>query len=75
MAAAPKDTPKRGEVVVVSEIPACNFCSDGAPGPYDFATRMGPWANGCERHWQELRAAPRLGTGAGQLWITQDQVA
>ena len=69
-----KYKPKKGEIVVVGHIPECNFCQDGTPGPYDFATRMGPWGNGCERHWKMYRAASTLGTGKGQLWITADQV-
>lgn len=68
-----KYEPKRGEIVVVDNIPDCNFCQDGTPGPYDFATRMGSWANGCEKHWQQYRAGS-LGVGSGQLWITEDQV-
>jgi len=64
--------PKPGEIVVVEEIPPCNFCKDGTPGPYDFATRMGPWANGCELHWEIYRAGG-LGVGSGQLWITEEQ--
>jgi hypothetical protein len=68
--------PKPGEVVVVSQIPSCDFCYDERTlGPYDFATRMGPWAHGCEEHWRLYRAAPRLGVGVGQLWITADQVS
>jgi len=71
-------TPERGKVVVVAEIPNCYFCEQMGkikPGPYDFATRFGPWANGCEYHFQILCAgAPTLGTGKAQLWITQDQV-
>ena len=66
-------TPKRGEIVVVRDIPECNFCQDGTPGPYDFHTVHGPWANGCERHWQLYRVGD-LGVGTGQLWITEDQV-
>jgi hypothetical protein len=66
-------TPKRGEIVVVDEIPACNFCQNGTPGPYDFATVFGSWANGCELHWLQYRVGP-LGVGSGQLWITPDQV-
>lgn len=62
------------EVILVSSIPACNFCEDGTPGPYDFATRMGPWGNGCEAHWKLYRANDTLGTGKGQLWVTKDQV-
>jgi len=66
--------PEKGKVVVVGSIPECNFCQDGTPGMYDFATRMGPWANGCEKHWKQFRANTNLGTGMGQLWITVDQV-
>lgn len=65
------------EVIQVSSIPACNFCAMSGkvePGPYDFKTKMGPWANGCEAHWLEHRAFESLGTGVGQLWITEDQV-
>jgi len=65
------------EIIVVSSIPSCNFCSTEGktvPGPYDFATVMGPWANGCEAHWLRYRAADSLGTGKGQLWVTKDQV-
>lgn len=75
MSETAKYTPKRGEVVVVSSIPDCNFCQDGTPGPIDFATRMGPWANGCESHWRQYRAASGFGTGKAQRWITADQVA
>jgi len=74
MAATQKYKPKPGVICVVPSIPSCNFCNDGTPGPYDFATRMGPWANGCERHWKQHRANPKLATGSGQLWITEDQV-
>ena len=66
---APLPEPKPGEVVAVERIPDCNFCEDGTPGPYDFATKYGPWANGCERHWRQHRAASTLGVGKGQLWV------
>jgi hypothetical protein len=65
---------KPHEVILVDSIPACNFCNDGTPGPYDFATVMGPWANGCQEHYEQYRAASTLGTGKGQLWVTKDQV-
>lgn len=72
---AKKYTPEKGKIIVVVSIPACNFCEDGTPGPYDFATRFGPWASGCEDHWKLYRASEHLGVGTGQLWITEDQVA
>lgn len=70
-----KYKPRRGEIVVVPSIPPCDFCAEPKdPGIYDFATRMGPWANGCEAHWKLYRASAELGVGTGQLWITDDQI-
>lgn len=66
--------PEPGKVVVVPEIPSCNFCQDGTPGPIDFRTTFGSWANGCEAHWEQCRATSTLGVGNGQRWITEDQV-
>lgn len=63
---------KQGEVCLVSTIPPCNFCADGTPGPYDFKTAFGPWANGCKAHYEQHRAAPGLGVGKAQLWITEE---
>jgi hypothetical protein len=62
------------EVILVVSIPACNFCHDGTPGPYDFKTVMGPWANGCYEHYRYHAAFSTLGEGKGQLWVTADQV-
>lgn len=67
-------TLKQGEVVAVPRIPDCNFCEDGTPGEYDFKTRMGPWANGCEEHYKQFRASSTLGVGMAQLWVAQDTV-
>jgi hypothetical protein len=64
-------TPEPGKVVEVTTIPDCNFCSDGTPGPYDFRTTLGGWANGCEAHWVEYRAHDELGVGHGQLLIAR----
>lgn len=78
MATQTKYKPKAGQIVVVPSIPLCDFCDQGigepTPGPYDFATRMGPWGHGCKMHWELYRANPSLGTGSGQLWITEDQI-
>lgn len=65
--------PERGKVCLVPTIPACNFCEDGTPGPYDFKTKFGPWGHGCEQHWKIYRVSPDLGVGKAQLWITPDQ--
>jgi hypothetical protein len=66
------------EIIVVSDIPNCDFCSQKSitkPGPYDFKTYMGPWAHGCKGHWEAFRESGALGEGKGQLWITKAQVA
>jgi hypothetical protein len=55
------------QVILVDHIPSCNFCQ--SLGEYDFKTVHGPWANGCEAHWQAYRAYPKLGTGFGQKWV------
>lgn len=58
--------------VTVDKLPHCDFCArDGNefPAKYDFKTRMGPWANGCEGHWVYYRAFPALGTGKGQKLV------
>jgi len=59
-----------GTRCVVPAIPPCDFCGDGTPGPYDFHTRMGPWAHGCHQHWILYRTG-ELGVGSGQLWVTE----
>jgi hypothetical protein len=63
------------EIIAVKHIPKCDFCHDryDIPGPYDFKTRMGPWAHGCPQHWLEFRAYPELGQGKGQLWISEKE--
>lgn len=74
----PLRVPIPHQVIVVPHIPNCDFCSQKGvtkPGPYDFATYMGPWAHGCQKHWEEFRVSHSLGTGMGQLWITKAQVA
>ena len=65
------------EVILVSSIPNCNFCEQNGlivPGPYDFKTAMGPWANGCATCWMLMSAYPELGEGKGQLWVTKEQL-
>ena len=61
--------PIPGVLCVVDQIPECNWCE--SPGPYDFATAQGPWANGCEHHWLIFRASPELGVGKGQFWMVK----
>ena len=59
-----------GRIVTVRELPRCDFCAiegTDVAAEYDFRTKHGPWANGCERHWRVNRASSQLGTGHGQL--------
>jgi hypothetical protein len=72
LARAENYLPVQGKVCIKDSIPDCYFCDvDGVqnPGPFDFATRMGPWANGCEKHYRQFRATSSLGVGMAQLWI------
>jgi hypothetical protein len=64
--------PKSGEIVVVTEIPSCDFCDQ--PGRYDCRTKYGPWAHCCYDHYLVHRASPHLGVGNAQAWITPDEV-
>jgi hypothetical protein len=64
--------PEPGKVVLVDAIPRCDFCDKD--GLYDFKTVDGPWAHGCYEHYRYLAMYPDLGTGKGQLWVTEDQV-
>lgn len=61
---------ERGKVVLVPELPDCNFCEKKAN--YDFKTRMGPWANACVTHYRQNRLYAVLGTGKGQMLITEE---
>lgn len=65
-----------GETVKVQEYPHCDFCHTNddkvVAAEYDFKTNLGPWANGCERHWLQHRAFPELGTGKGQRLVLTD---
>jgi hypothetical protein len=56
--------------VQMAELPACSFCPETAA--YDGATRMGPWAYMCPRHFA-LVGLGHLGTGVGQrLTLARD---
>jgi hypothetical protein len=64
---------KNGTVGFVDSIPKCDFnrrdpehdeCE--ADALYDFLTKMGSWAYGCEFHWKKYRAHEELGIGKGQ---------
>ena len=53
-------------------LPQCNFCDEVAH--YDFCTRAGKWAYGCENHWREFRKRSGLGLGEGQLLLSHTEV-
>ena len=67
--------PVPGKVCIVDSVPDCDFCNqegEKTAGPFDFATRMGPWGHGCELHYKLYRAASGLGVGKAQVWIARD---
>lgn len=59
---------------VVDRIPPCDLCNHLGepphPAEYDGKTRMGPWANMCERHFRMYGVG--LGMGRGQKLFTED---
>lgn len=66
---------ENGTVVYTNKLPLCDFCksrSINRPAEYDFKTTLGPWANGCERHWLLHRLYDHLGVGKGQKMILRD---
>lgn len=56
-----------GQVTIVSTIPLCDLCIQPTQAIYDAATRMGPWGNLCQKHFDEVGIG--LGTGRGQRLI------
>lgn len=62
--------PKSGTLAYVSVVPECDFCgTNHQEALYDFKTKMGPWAFGCEAHYVANRAHPELGIGKGQKLV------
>jgi hypothetical protein len=58
---------KNGTVAYVDNKPKCQFThSVPVQAEYDFRTKSGQWAYGCELHWQMLRLHINLGVGKGQ---------
>lgn len=55
----------------VAKLPECNFCSE--PALYDFKTKMGPWAFGCQKHFDIHRLFDTLGTGRGQKLVVEEE--
>jgi hypothetical protein len=61
----------------VQRLPDCDFCKheEGTrrPARYDFRTKRGAWANGCERHFKEQAATTVLGEGDGQRLLLPNE--
>jgi len=58
------------EIIEVPKLPWCDFCNDGLTlAEYDFKSNMGPWGNGCEKHFTRFSMTGKLGTGYGQMLI------
>lgn len=58
----------------VNTMPDCDFAEyddDECKGEdrFDFKTQMGPWANGCNLHYERYRLYMDLGTGKGQRLV------
>jgi hypothetical protein len=66
-----------GQQVRVERLPECDFCraEEGVrrPARFDFRTRSGPWANGCQRHFEREAATQVLGTGNGQRLLLPNE--
>lgn len=60
-----------GTTVFVRELPRCDFC--GKDAAYDFNTKMGPWANGCNTCYKKYRRYPELGTGKAQKLVAKKE--
>lgn len=76
-------TAANGTITYITTPKDCDFCKDiaqkanlaGQPeytinkAKYDFRTRHGYWANGCEAHWILNRRHETLGIGKGQQLV------
>lgn len=67
--------PRPGHVVVVSEIPDCDYCGQ-AEADWDCPTVFGSWANLCDRcNYSVARYPGKTGVGIGQRLILPEDVA
>jgi hypothetical protein len=66
---------KNATIAFVLSIPKCDFNKAAntpehddceADAQYDFLTKFGSWAYGCEAHWKKYRQHDELGIGSGQ---------
>jgi hypothetical protein len=56
---------------VVKNLPLCDFDPRHGHARFDFRTKYGSWANGCEECWRTNRASSTLGTGHGQRLVVK----
>lgn len=63
----------QGTEARVHELPECDFGHLGQDqlAEYDFRTKGGSWAYGCEAHWVAQRMYVELGTGKGQRLVIE----
>ena len=63
-------TSDTGTTTVVRVIPPCDFCNGSVLAVVDGKTRIGPWANMCQRHFDLVGVG--LGTGKGQRFVLKE---
>lgn len=61
---------ENGTVAYVAALPKCNFCENEAL--YDYKTKTGPWAYGCQQHYEWTRLYSKLGLGKGQKLVVKN---
>ena len=65
-----------GYIVVVPELPPCDFCKEQGlekpyPARYDGKTTFGPWAYMCNAHYSVYGMG--LGLGVGQRLVLESE--
>lgn len=67
---------KAGGIARVSAFPNCDFCKMRGitrSAEYDFKTVEGPWAFGCQDHFDGHHRYDKLATGMGQKLILDSE--
>ena len=64
---------KEGEPQILTT-KRCQFCGEDHEVWYDYKTKMGPWAYGCESCYSKTRMFLKLGTGMGQKYVKGQKV-
>lgn len=63
------------DTAYIDEPRSCDFIPCERDAEYDFRTVNGPWANGCQEHYERFRASDQLGTGFGQRLVVGEKPA